>query len=154
MSWPDTEDLLAGPRGRRLCWSLVDPGDHPGWDRVQDAAGAGDLTGLSGELAACVAQTDLASIAAETDETELLAAVGASVDAAMYWQEPDGEDLALASQAVREALLPVARAVTAAPAARWWPAPAPRQRQQYVEWIDDYDHSPVLTGTAAELADW
>jgi hypothetical protein len=62
------------------------------------------------------------------------------VDAAMYWQEPDGEDLALASQPVREALLPVARAVT--------------ERQQYVEWIDDYDHSPVLTGTAAELADW
>src|SRR5260221_3057116 len=85
---------------------------------------------------------------------ELLAAVSASVDAAMYWQEPDGEDLALASQAVREALGPVARAVTAAPAARWWPTPAPRQRQQYVEWIDDYDHSPLLTGTAAELADW
>jgi hypothetical protein len=62
--------------------------------------------------------------------------------------------IALASQAVRQALLPVARAVTAAPAARWWPAPAPRQRQQYVEWIDDYDHSPMLTGTAAELADW
>jgi hypothetical protein len=154
MNWPDAEDLLAGPRGRRLCWSLVDPGDHPGWDQVQDAAGAGDLSGLSGQLAACVAQTDLASIAAETGEMELLAAVSASVDAAMYWQEPDDEDLALAGQAVREALLPVARAVTAAPAARWWPAPAPRQLQQYVEWIDDYDHSPVLTGTAAELADW
>src|SRR5258706_519158 len=132
MSWPDSEDLLAGPRGRRLCWSLVDPGDHPGWDRVQDAAWAGDLTGLSGELAACVAETDLASIAAETGEMELLAAVSASVDAAMYWQEPDGEDLALASQAVREALGPVARAVTAAPAARWWPAPAPcRHRQMW-----------------------
>ena len=117
MSWPDSEDLLAGPRGRRLCWSLVDAGDHPGWDRVQDAAWAGDLTGLSDELAACVAHTDLASIAAETDEMELLAAVSASVDAAMYWQEPDDEDRALASQAVREALLPVARAVTAAPAA-------------------------------------
>src|SRR5260221_3917213 len=85
---------------------------------------------------------------------ELLATVSASVDAAMYWQEPDDEALALASQAVREALLPVARAVTAAPAAQWWPTPAPRQRQQYVEWIDDYDHSPVLTGTAAELAGW
>jgi hypothetical protein len=131
MSWPDAGDLLAGPRGRRLCWSLVDGGDHRGWDRVQDAAWAGGLAGLSGEVAACVAQTDLASIAAETGEMELLAAVSASVDAAMCWQEPDDEDLALASQAVREALLPVARAVTAAPAARWWPTPAPRRRQQY-----------------------
>src|SRR5260221_14496253 len=85
---------------------------------------------------------------------ELLAAVGASVDAAMYWQEPDGEDLALASQAVREALLPVARAVTAAPAAQWWSTPTEIGCQQYVEWIDDYDHSPLRTGTAAEPADW
>src|SRR5258708_36825054 len=145
MSWPDAEDLLAGPRGRGLCWSVVDPADHPGWDRVQDAAGAGDLTGLPGELAAFVAQTDLASIAAETGEMELLAAVGASVDAAMYWQEPDGEDLALASQAVREALLPVARAATPAPAAPWWPTPAPRPPRACAARIAAYAHAAAGT---------
>jgi hypothetical protein len=25
------EGLLTGPRGRRLCWSLLDAGNHPGW---------------------------------------------------------------------------------------------------------------------------
>jgi hypothetical protein len=61
MEWPRAEDLLAGPRGRRLCWSLLEPGDYPGWDLVWDGAHRGNLTGLTDELAACVARTDLDS---------------------------------------------------------------------------------------------
>jgi hypothetical protein len=44
MEWPRAEDLLAGPRGRRLCWSLLEPGDYPGWDLVWDGAHRGNLT--------------------------------------------------------------------------------------------------------------
>jgi hypothetical protein len=119
MSWPDAaKDLLTGPRGRRLCWSLLDADGDPAWERVWDGAMAGNLAGLTGELAASVALTDLDAIAATADELVLLAALVQPVETAMYWQEPDDLDQALADPAVWEALLPVARAVTAAPAAR------------------------------------
>jgi hypothetical protein len=155
MSWPDAaEDLLSGPRARRLCWSLLDDGDDPGWERVWDGAMAGNLAGLTRELAASVALTDLDSIAATADELVLLAALVQPVETAMYWQEPDDEDQALADQAVWEALLPVARAVTAAPAARRWPAPVATGHQRYVEWLGGDDYSPALTGVSGELAAW
>ena len=154
MEWPDAGDLLSGPRGRRLLWSLLDPGEYAGWGWVWDGAGAGDLTGLTDELAACVARTDLDSIVTHADELALLAALVHPVEIAAYWQEPDDEDLALADPAVREVLLPMAQAVTAAPAARWWPSPVASDRQQYVEWVSEHDHSPALTGTAAEIASW
>jgi len=33
MGWPDAaEGLLAAPRGRRLCWSLLEPSGYTGWD--------------------------------------------------------------------------------------------------------------------------
>jgi hypothetical protein len=147
-------ELLSGPRGRRLCWTLLGDGDHPGWARVQRRALAGDLAGLTGELAACATLTDLTRISATTDELALLAALGETVDSARYWGPPDEEDLALSDPAVREALLPAAQAVAAAPAARWWSAPVERDRQQYVEWLDEHDYSPALTGAAAELAAW
>ena len=146
--------LLDGPHGRRLCWSLLDPGDCPEWDRVWDGAAAGDLTGLTAELATCVARTDLHSIVTQADELGLLAALVQPVELAAYWQDPDDEDVALADPAVRAALLPVAHAVATAPAARWWPTPVAIHHQQYVEWLDEHDHSPALTGTATELADW
>jgi len=31
MEWPRAQDLLADPRRRHLCWSLLEPGDYPGW---------------------------------------------------------------------------------------------------------------------------
>ena len=154
MEWPDAENLLAGPRGRRLCWSLLDPGDYPGWDRVWDGANAGDLTGLTDELAACVALTDLDSVVTHADELTLLAALAEPVETAMYWQEPDDEDLALADQTVRDALLPVSEAVTTAPAASWWSTPAGTARQQYVEWLAPGGGPPSVTGATAELAAW
>lgn len=154
MGWPDAESLLEGPRGRRLCWSLIDPGEYPGWDRVWRGADAGDLTGLTDELTASVARTDIESRVTRAGELELLAALAGPVSAAMYWQEPEAEDIALAGPAVREALLPIARAVTAAPGARWWPTGVARDDQQYVEWVDEHDNAPDLTGTAARLAAW
>lgn len=155
MGWPDAAaDLLSGPRGRRLCWSLLNADNYPGWDRVWEGALAGNLAGLIDELAASVALSDLDSIAAETNELALLAALVQPVETAMYWQQPDDDDQALADQAVQEALLPVAHAVVAAPAAQWWPTRAARDRQQYVEWLGEHDYSPALTGTPAELAAW
>jgi hypothetical protein len=154
MTWPDAEDVLAGPRGRHLCWSLLDPGDCSAWDQARDGARAGDLSNLLDELAACVARTDLDATVTHADKPTLLAALVNPVDTAMYWQEPDDEDLALADPAVWDVLLPIAQAVTAAPAARWWSTRVARNHQQYVEWLSEHDYSPALAGTAAELAAW
>jgi hypothetical protein len=154
MEWPRAEDLLAGPRGRRLCWSLLDPGDYPGWELVWDGAHRGNLTGLTDELAACVARTDLASTVVQAGQLTLLAALVEPVGTAMYWQEPDNDDYALSAREVRDALLPVAQAVTVAPDARWWASPIAAGSQQYVEWPGEHGGPPALTAAATELATW
>jgi hypothetical protein len=141
MSWP-AEELLAGPRGRRLCWSLLDAGDYPGWERVQRGAMAGDLSGLLGELAASVARTDVDVIGATTDELALLAGLAESVVWAMYWQEPDAADQALADPAVREALMPVARAPAGTPTRpTGWPTSLPLQALRPAGWKVRTNHS-------------
>src|ERR1017187_3480657 len=36
MGWLDAaQGLLSGPPRRRLCWTLLAAGDHPGWARVR-----------------------------------------------------------------------------------------------------------------------
>src|ERR1700722_1183675 len=151
MERPRAEDLLAGPRGRRLCWSLLNPGDYPGWELVWDGAHRGNLTGLTDELAACVARTDLDSTVVHAGPLTLLAALVQPVSTAMYWQEPDDDDYALSAQEVRDALLPVAQAVTVAPDARWWASPIAASSQQYVQWPGEHGGPPALTATATEL---
>lgn len=109
MEWPSAEDLLAGPRGRRLCWSLLEPGDYPGWDLVRDGARRGNLTGLSDELAACAARTGLGSAVLQAGQLTLLAALVEPVQTAMYWQEPDDDDHAVRPRAARRPICPVER---------------------------------------------
>jgi hypothetical protein len=77
----------------------------------------------------------------------------------MYWQEPDDEDRVLAAEPVRAALLPVAEAVAAAPAARWWATPVAAGRQQYVEVtagraVPVDDAGTVLAGWDPDLTYW
>lgn len=154
MGWPDAGDLLTGPRGRRLCWSLLDLDGYAGWIGVWAGAHPGDLSSLLGELADCVARTDLDATVKRASELALLAVLAEPVGRAMYWQEPDGVDRTLTDPRVRDVLRPVAEAVTGAPAAQWWPSPVAADRQQYAEWIDEHDFSPRLAGAAAELAAW
>ncbi len=132
--------LLSGPRGRRLCWELIDcDSGHPGWSRVWDAASTGDLSGHARDLADAIAATDLSALAATSEELELLPALGRTAALAMYWQAPDPEDVALENGAVRDALLPLAHAATAAPAAQWWPSSIALDSQHTAEWpgMDD-----------------
>ena len=91
---------------------------HPDWARVRQGGFAGDLTGLTRELAACVSLADLAHMAATIDDLALLTALAETVDRAKYWGPPDKEDRALNDPAVQEALLPIAEAVTGTPAAQ------------------------------------
>jgi hypothetical protein len=163
MGWGDSAvDLLAGPRGRRMCWSLVNPRtgdpilDGPCWLRVWHGGGTAEPAGLASELAAAVALADLDQIAAETAEIRLLEALAESIDAARYWQGQDAEDQALEAPEVAAALMPVAQALGAAPAARWWSSPMASDCQRYVQHLasDRDDDPPHLSGAAASLARW
>lgn len=158
---PSAEDILLAPRGRRLCWSLLDVGlsgqDEQAWTGGYDVwAGAyhDDLRGLASGLGAWVEAADPAALAQSTDELVLLAALAGAVDNAMYWERPDEVDQALTDPAVREALLPLAAAVATAPATRWWTSAAPLDRQQYVQWTDEHGSALEVAGTAGKLAYW
>lgn len=166
MTWPDTpEELLDGPRGRRLCFELVSPWWEdcqvratPAWRDLKFGSTEARPPQLAAELAVLVAAADLTAAAAE--ETSLLEPLRSSVDAAKYWQPPEELDQALAEPAVAEALGPVARAVTAWSAAAWWGNPLARDKQQFVEALDPEwarsapDGGPALSGAADELAAW
>jgi hypothetical protein len=164
VSWPeDADGLLAGPRGRRLCWALVGQSGVPGqagigpaWDQVTRtgrlAVGPSEL---AGELGVAVAQRDWPAVVAGMSGVALVAGpLAESVTWAMYWQPPDGVDRALADPQVTQGLRPVARAVTGAPAARWWSGGPDLGAQQYVQPAEGSDAGPALSGAAGRLAAW
>jgi hypothetical protein len=146
MSWPEVpHHLLAGPRGRRLCWTLAGvygpqglSAGLAGWQEVMFGSGEASHDQLAAELHDVVARIYLDAIVTLTDESTLLAPLIDAVDLARYWQQPDEVDAVLADDAVSAALAPVADAVTAGellaaaeqpsdPSAnstgRWWSAP-------------------------------
>jgi hypothetical protein len=126
----------------------------PAWDRVGFDWLGTDPAELAGELAAAVGQRNWHAAVAGMSELALAGALAESVSCAMYWQGPDGEDRALAHPQVAEALRPVAHAVTAAPAARWWPRGIELGAQQYVEPAEGKRGGPALRGAADRLAAW
>jgi hypothetical protein len=125
MSWPaDPEALLAGPRGRRLCWALAAElgglgqthGD-PAWQQVLNYSRAADPADLASELAAAVDQTDWASVMVGMSDLDLVEELAESVTSAMFWQEPDAENEEERSAAERPA-------DPAAPyGGHWWSSP-------------------------------
>jgi hypothetical protein len=166
MSWPAVpEALLAGPRGRHACFELVTPYDangrldqSPAWSGLMYGSGEAGLARLADELKALVAAADLDAIAATTGEAGLLEPVAEAVTWAMYWQPSHSWQRPLAADVIGAALEPVARAVTAAPAARWWADPVDLDHQQYTQFLlEDGGMSfpePDLTGAGEKLAAW
>jgi hypothetical protein len=154
------EALLAGPRGRRLCWTALWLGlDAAGrqsaaWVPAWEAVISGDLTGRVDEFAAGVALADPATLAG--DEATVFEALGWTVKVAQYWGEPDAEDRALAAaEGVREVLRPIASAILAAPAAGWWASPLDPERQRYAQFLGDHPFpEPLLSGAAERVAAW
>jgi hypothetical protein len=150
---------MTGPRGRYLCWSILsyamsDSVETGAWDRIWDAAHAGDLSDRTDDLAATVARADPGALADATDELVLMPALADAAGTAMYWQEPDPDDWALTDRQVQAALLPIATAVADSPAARWWSEPVALETQQYVEWTGAHREPPLLSGADQELAAW
>lgn len=166
MSWPAVPgELLAGPRGRHACFEVVSPynGDvdleqFPAWLALRYGSGNADAAQLAGELTALVAAADLDAVAATAGDAGLLRYVAEALTWATYWQSGQAWQRLLATDEIGTVLEPVARAVTAAPAAQWWPSPVDPDRQQYAQFLSrdgDFDmEPPALTGAADRVARW
>ncbi len=148
MVWPgDANDLLLGPRGRRLCLELLpDPPDVLGWPMPVSLHLP---SGLRADIEAGVAA------AVPAVEARLFAALVEAVSSAMYWQEADETDRLLEHPEVREILEPVAQAVAQASAAAWWDSALAPDDQQYVEWLGEPEQAPpAMSGARARLNQW
>jgi hypothetical protein len=151
--------LLAGPRGRRLCWTLLwlgvtDDARRPdSWPRVWAAVHSADLSGWLDEFAACVARADPAALAAR--QAMVLESFAWTAAMARYWQEPDEQDQALAPAGAAEVLWPIAAAIAQAPDYGWWVSGADLARQRYAQFLGDrpFDE-PDLSDAAQRVAAW
>jgi len=166
--------LLAGPRGRRMlleyamaCAQLTGTDDSlEASSTLWRAAGAYDdsgtviLFGRRGDAApAAPDAASPADAAAALDSIALGApapamlrdALAASVDAAMYWQAPDGSDRLCATAEVRASLRRVAEAVAGSSGAQWWFLGVAEDDQWAVPWEGAGLAPP---DAAAELRAW
>jgi hypothetical protein len=148
-----------------MCFEVVSPYDAdgrleqcPGWHELRFGSGQADGAQLADELAALVAAADLDAVAGTAGAAGLLEHVAEASDWATYWQRPDEWEQPLSTEAIGRALEPVARAVTAAPATRWWCNPPDPDRQQYTQFLSAEDGMsfprPEPTGAAERLATW
>ncbi|MBM7781763.1 hypothetical protein [Arthrobacter tumbae] len=101
------------------------------------------------ELAAAIVSLDLAHIGAGA----LNAALQRSVEAARYWQEPDGEDILAGLPEVREAFAPIADKILALPSMQW--LREPRHIEQWaIDWRSADDPAPLPRAPRQALSKW
>lgn len=177
----DPAALLAGPRGRRVCLSVAAPWPTEASSRPDPLLNAiflaahereggslvvfsttGGSTGAGsdgppgppaapalGEIAPMFA----ARPAPAPDARGLLGALGQSVRAARYWQEPDGVDRLAAEPELADALRTGADAVARAEDAQWWGTPLHRGDQWTVQFGDRPQHAfPAREGAHGRIA--
>lgn len=167
---PETEILLQGPRGRRLCLELAMEADQHIRRAVFDLGfnldpGAGRsrvmLTLGSGEPEPVPAASSIAGLADRIAALELGVvdaaqaghALQRAVDTARYWQEPDGEDVLAATQAVTDSLSHIAHLLSASPATQWWRRAA-QPSQWAIDWRTAEDPAPLPKSPHHTLAEW
>lgn len=117
---------------------------HPAQDRLRAA------------LINTLAGVDLSYLSEWVTPEAFIGAVGESVDNAMYWQPPDDEDTLAAAPDLREALRPIAEALTRAPGTAWWTDSVDSDCQLVPDYYvpGEPPVAPELSGTAAKLYDW
>ncbi len=163
--------LVAGPRGRRLLLEfavaseadvLGGSGELPLREAVRDAAfrlakdhGHAVTRFRWGELRARPELTVVDVVSrlgdvplAWVSPALLVASLTDSVDSAMYWQGPDGDDLLCAIPEVRDALMRVADHLVGSPEVQGWAARYDPADQWQVLWDGD---DPALR---PDLAEW
>lgn len=83
----------------------------------------------------------------------MLALLAEAVDAAAYWQPPDEEDVAAEAPEMREALLPIARAILESPATAFWSSGL-ADEQRFVAWSEAPEAQLDLGSAKEKLAQW
>jgi hypothetical protein len=150
-----TEDLLAGPRGRRFCLGVLTAARPEFWTLALGSAMAPRDQRLMGELARALGSPDAIAVAESAGGSRLLAGLVEAVDSARYWQEPDETDELLMHRPVLTALGPVATLLSGSLAAWLRPSSVALDRQCFVQWTDERKlQPPSLTGAAEKLARW
>lgn len=169
------EELLEGPRGRRLCLQLALDLSQDLWSPVMHLAGSLD-PGMGTSRAHLVARfdddpptlvreaprppavADVARLLGRVDPTavddhRVHRAFAESVAAARGWQGPDGEDIMAALPEIRDALLPLAGQVMGTPLGR--SLRAPRQPSQWhISFRGAEDPVRLLGDPGGELEAW
>ncbi|MEE2570688.1 hypothetical protein V1638_14980 [Pseudarthrobacter sp. J64] len=166
------ELLLQGPRGRRLCLELAmelddDVRSAAFWWRFGNGKTVGSHTVLLstsssyGETASrpdAPSDEDVAGLLAAIHPTgfgvqAIQSALDRSVDAAMYWQEPDEGDRLTAIPVVSLALENIAQQLIRIPEIQWWWQP--RGIEQWaIDWRSPGDPAPLPRNTQQKLAEW
>lgn len=155
------DTLLEGPRGRRLVleWLNARSGDGAEYQRLREVLfDAAYVQGRDRGHAISIVSygqrvsrlerstTPPAAVAEALDALpcsppptagELRNALRASVDAARYWQDPDGEDHVAADPAVRRALRRFASVLLDSSAATGWSDDVRRSEQVTVQWFEE-----------------
>lgn len=160
------DELLLGPRGRRICLAYVANTDEETrsavfWLAHELDPNPGTLFRFGGsesdvvedpafteaEVAELIRHADLPSISEEAVREAMCETIGH----AWYWQEPDGADAVAALPAVRESLLVVAdHLIGGMPALT-----APFTTAQWaIDWRVASDSAPIEPSPAAALAKW
>jgi hypothetical protein len=122
-------DLLRGPRGRRLCYEVL-------------------------QLWADRSTPSMPS-RPEVDSQLAFEAVGEACNWAMYWQPPDDVDADLRSSEWLTRLQVAAEAIASSPATSWWSSPVDPDDQHLVQFLDEdapeREREPTLTGLRAAV---
>jgi hypothetical protein len=150
----DADALLAGPRGRRLCLELARQLNDDVRVAAFHASRSSADVSLRRALLDALAATGPSAIAGWREPLAFAEAMDLCVCAAMYWQQPDDDDLLAAEADIAAALRPIAEAVVAAPAAGWWIAPVELTALRYTDRHNRPPHPPGLTGAAQRLRRW
>ena len=124
-----------------MCFELVQQSARraarPSGPASHGRAPAGGGATFADRLVDGVAQLDLEALADTRDARALLPALADAVSWAFYWQEPDEVDTALQESAVAGLLMPVAAALQACSAAKWWTSPVALSDQWHLRWHQD-----------------
>lgn len=150
------QELIVAPRGRSLCLAtaeLIDESIAAAWMeagfRPEDRTKIDDLVRALRRLHPDV-------IRGWTDLRSFVGPVSHAVDSAMGWQEPEAEDVVAADPAVIDALVPIADAILASPAAAWWQTPLDLGTLRHTSRYDgeQVPRRPHLDGNAERLGAW
>lgn len=172
----DADDLLMGPRGRRLCLQWVyrlaeeQAGQSPGSveNEIHRAGGAFEerVTTTFPFAKPSPPRPDPATLPGPADVArhlsllrvreptprEALTLLADTAAFAMYWQAPWGEDILATTGLVRDALRPIAGVLAEAHVNRWWGSEADLTAQWTVREVESVESGPEpLAASTGEL---